>query len=178
MIKKILIFGLGNPGTKYQNTRHNLGHLIIDNLMKDKKLHLRKKKHLLSYVSECFMIKYNAKIILAKSFNYVNLSGISVNKLYMYYNIIMNNIYIIHDDIDLTPNTIKIKFGGSEGGHKGLKSISKYLNNKNYFRIRIGVGRPINKMQVSHYVLQKCNLNDLLDVDNIVKKIKCLILER
>ena len=134
-----LFIGLGNPGFKYASNRHNIGYMVIDKIHNfyEFPVFVDKKNSSLS-------IKQfdNKKVILLKPKTFMNLSGISVLKIKSFYNINNENIYVFHDEIDLKPAEIKIKKGGGNNGHNGLKSIDRYIGN-DYYRIRIGVGRPI-----------------------------------
>ncbi len=137
-----LFIGLGNPGLKYMYNRHNIGYLIIDKIYEVYKFpkFLQKKNSFLS-------IKKieNQKVILLKPTTFMNLSGVSVQNIKSFYNIKNENIFVFHDEIDLKPSEIKIKKGGGNNGHNGLKSIDNFIGN-DYYRIRIGVGRPANNM--------------------------------
>jgi PTH1 family peptidyl-tRNA hydrolase len=145
-----LIVGLGNPGKKYEETRHNVGFMVIDRLSKV----LKAKK----YEECCFSHLYKVKLkgenlYLAKPMTFMNLSGIAVKNLITDLNILPEEMLVIHDDLDLPLGTTKLKFGGSSAGHKGLESIIKEINTKNFYRLRIGIGRPKEKKQVVNYVL-------------------------
>ena len=147
-----LIVGLGNPGIQYSKTVHNIGFLFVDYLVSS--LDFPEYKH-----DKKFNALYTEKIINSNKFiiikpqTYMNLSGQAVQHFVSFYKIETENIFVIHDDIDLKPNNIKIKIGGSSGGHNGIKNIDSLIGN-NYWRIRIGVGRPYNKeIPINDYVL-------------------------
>ena len=152
-----LICGLGNPGVKYTNTRHNIGFKLADKLISyfnfDK---VKKDKTKKLYSGEI----NNCKILILKPLNFMNLSGRPLLETVNFYKIKKNNIFVIHDDLDLELSKIKIKNGGGNGGHNGLASIDKCLG-ENYNRIRIGIGHPGNRDLVSSYVL-----NDFLEEEN------------
>ena len=135
-----LFIGLGNPGLKYVYNRHNIGYMIIDKISE-----LYKFPNFLKKKNSSLSIKKieNEKVILLKPTTFMNLSGISVQNIKSFYNIKNENIFVFHDEIDLNPSEIKIKKGGSSNGHNGLKSIDSFIGN-DYYRIRIGVGRPID----------------------------------
>ena len=135
-----LFIGLGNPGLKYVYNRHNNGYMIIDKISE-----LYKFPNFLKKKNSSLSIKKieNEKVILLKPTTFMNLSGISVQNIKSFYNIKNENIFVFHDEIDLNPSEIKIKKGGSSNGHNGLKSIDSFIGN-DYYRIRIGVGRPID----------------------------------
>tara|TARA_B100001175_G_C19217006_1_gene498730 strand:- start:7 stop:567 length:561 start_codon:yes stop_codon:yes gene_type:complete len=134
-----LFIGLGNPGLKYISNRHNIGFMVIDKIhaLYEFPIFSEKKNSRLS-----IKILDNEKIILLKPTTFMNLSGISAFNIKSFYNIKNENIYVFHDEIDLKPSEIKIKKGGGNNGHNGLKSIDNYIGN-DYYRIRIGIGRPV-----------------------------------
>ena len=148
-----LIVGLGNPGEKYKYNRHNAGFLALDYLI-DKfnasKISSKFKGEL--YKSEDYLF--------LKPLTYMNLSGESVLLVKNFYKIENENIIVIHDDIDLKLGALKFKKGGSSGGHNGLKSIDSSIGN-DYWRVRIGIGRPEKKEEVINYVLSDFSENEL-----------------
>ncbi|MEG8229812.1 aminoacyl-tRNA hydrolase [Candidatus Rickettsia tasmanensis] len=146
----ILVIGLGNPGKEYQYTRHNVGFIAIEKIANQYNSSFSTKKKFNCEIAET--ISDGQKIIFIKSTTYMNLSGKSVISVKTYYNIHPAKIFVIHDDIDLETGRIKLKTGGGNGGHNGLKSIDGVIGN-NYNRIRIGVGRPQNNQDVADYVL-------------------------
>lgn len=146
-----LFVGLGNPGLQYEDTRHNLGFNFIDAIaIKNNFPSFRQKGTLLLSISK---IK-NKQIAICKPINYMNKSGVSIAPFVKFYKIDTENIWVIHDDIDLKFMQIKVKRGGSNGGHRGLADIDKYLG-REYGRIRVGVGRPFGNMSATDYVLGK-----------------------
>ena len=164
-----LVVGLGNPGEKYKLNRHNIGFLAIDYLINE---------------FETFEISSKFKGILFKCNNFLflkpttfmNLSGESVVLVKNFYKIANGNIIVIHDDLDLKLGALKFKRGGSSGGHNGLKSIDKYIGN-DYYRIRIGIGRPERKEEVIDYVLSDFNKDELECVKTTFPIIKKAIFE-
>ena len=145
-----LIVGLGNPGSEYLNNRHNIGFMALDNLSE---YHLfenwrTKLGGLFSTTS-----LGSEKIILVKPQTFMNLSGICVAKFKQFFKVNVADIFVIYDDIDLGFGEVKIKQGGGDAGHKGIRSISQHLQTKDFNRIRLGIGRPSTKEEVSHYVL-------------------------
>ena len=151
-----LICGLGNPGIKYNLTRHNLGFDMVNYLVDFYKFSIVKKdKKLELYKGEIG----NTECYLCKPLTYMNLSGPPIGKLINFFKIKLTEIVVIHDDIDLTIGRIKIKIGGGNGGHNGLSSIDSIIG-KDYKRLRIGVGHPGNKDMVSSYVLEKFSRED------------------
>lgn len=152
----LLIVGLGNPGSQYVNNRHNIGFKVLDEIQQ-------------TYKFPDFSSKFQGlvtagqigtqKIILLKPMTYMNLSGQSVGECMRFYKIPTENVYVIHDEIDFVPGKIKVKQGGGNAGHNGLKSMDQHIGN-NFWRIRFGVGRPANSAMVSNYVLQDFNTNE------------------
>ena len=136
-----LVVGLGNPGSEYANTRHNIGFMAADAICSRYKFESFKKK----FDGEVAMGQIaNEKVIVLKPHTYMNLSGNSVVKAALFYKILPENVIVIHDDMDLKTGQFKAKKGGGSGGHNGLKSIDAHIS-ANYNRIRIGVGHPVNK---------------------------------
>ena len=138
--------GLGNPGPQYALTRHNVGFMVIDELID--RLHANKISSS-SFQAELYKAD---KHLLCKPLTYMNLSGEAIVKIKNYYKISLEDIVVIHDDLDLPFGTIRFKKGGGHGGHNGLKSIDAHIG-KEYIRIRIGIGKPEHKGEVASYVL-------------------------
>jgi PTH1 family peptidyl-tRNA hydrolase len=164
----ILLVGLGNPGLKYQNTRHNAGFLAIDYLVN--KFSFEKKSN--KFDSEFFSGEiFKKKIIAIKPQTFMNLSGLAVQKFTTFYKLTTDQIFVFHDEIDLKIGTHKIKFAGGNAGHNGLKDIDNKIG-KNYHRIRIGVGRPEDpRFEVADYVLGKFNPTQRNIIDQEITKI-------
>ncbi len=140
----MLIVGLGNPGSTYKNTRHNIGFMVIDKLIQQISV---KKINKSSFNGELF--KYNNNFLL-KPMTYMNLSGDSVRAVKNFYKI--DCIVVVHDDLDLPFGAVRFKKGGGSGGHNGLKSIDETISN-DYIRIRMGITRPQNTKEIVSYVL-------------------------
>lgn len=145
-----LIVGLGNPGTKYQATRHNIGFITLDEIAKREQSRFNKEIGN-AMVSELFV--NGEKIMLAKPQTFMNESGRSVDFLMNYFQIDEDELLVIHDDMDLEPGVIRLRQKGSAGGHNGLKSIISYLGNQTFQRIKIGIGRPQHSETVTTHVL-------------------------
>lgn len=168
-----LLVGLGNLGINYINNRHNVGFMAIDYISESHKFPMFKEKFK-GLVSKGEI--NNSPVILLKPQTYMNLSGESILKATSFYKIPPEKITIIHDDIDLPVGKIKIKIGGGNAGHNGLKSIDKVLGN-NYRRIRIGVSRPQNQQSVSDYVLSNFSNEDKPLIDDAIIHINNNIFE-
>jgi len=142
----LLIVGLGNPGTPYENTRHNIGFKVIDKLVTDFGARDVSKN---SFQGKLFK---TSNILFLKPTTFMNLSGQSVQVVKNFYKIDLEDIIVVHDDIDLPFSALRFKNGGGHGGHNGLRSIDAMIG-KEYNRVRMGVGKPEHKSQVADYVL-------------------------
>jgi len=142
----LLIVGLGNPGAQYGQTRHNIGFRVIDKLVYDSGARNISKS---SFQGELFK---SSNTLFLKPTTFMNLSGNSVQAVKNFYKIELEDIIVIHDDIDLPFSALRFKNGGGHGGHNGLRSIDAMIG-KEYNRVRMGVGKPIYKSQVADYVL-------------------------
>jgi len=162
----LLMVGLGNPGTEYKNNRHNVGFQVIEAVAESVASNSFKKMSQVAEISSCFYEK--KKIILAKPLTFMNLSGRAVRFLVDFYKIPINKVVILHDDIDLPFGRVKIKKGGGNGGHNGLKSIDN-LAGSDYWRVRIGVGRPSEKSMVVSYVLGNFSSEESEKLEKIKK---------
>ena len=149
-----LVIGLGNPGPRYQRTRHNIGHMVIDELLSRTGEKLGSTKTRAQAVRTRLGGIPGEPAVLVKSLTYMNESGLPVRALADFYSIAPDRIIAIHDDVDLPYEAIKLKLGGSEGGHNGLRSMSKHLGTRDYLRVRAGVGRPPGRMDTADYVLK------------------------
>ncbi|GKU85017.1 aminoacyl-tRNA hydrolase [Niallia sp. NCCP-28] len=162
-----LIVGLGNPGKQYENTRHNIGFDIIDCIAKDYSIALDKAKF--KGIFGMGTIE-GEKVILLKPLTYMNLSGESIRPIVDYYDIELENIVIIYDDLDLPVGKIRLRQKGSSGGHNGIKSTIAHLGTEKFNRIRIGIDRPKNGMKVPDYVLGKFTKEEQADLEAVIKK--------
>lgn len=151
-----LIVGLGNPGKKYEKTRHNIGFMVVDALANKYDIQINKDKFNGKYGEG---IINNEKVILLKPFNYINLSGEVIRKIVDYYKIDLNDMLIIVDDMSLNFNDFKLKARGSSGGHNGLYNIEQNLKSQEYYRLKIGIGS--NDLQEKrNYVLGKLSIKE------------------
>lgn len=166
-----LIVGLGNIGEKYQLTRHNIGFMVIDEITKNLSTSNIQKSNFHSTLEK------SAYDLYSKPTTFMNNSGMAVQAIKEYYKLGIEDIIVIHDDIDLPFGTVKFKIGGGHGGHNGLRSIDAHIG-KEYIRVRIGVGKPQDKSDVANYVLNnfsKEELNKLQDIiPHIINAIKAL----
>lgn len=153
-----LIVGLGNPGLDYAYTRHNIGFMFVDYLAYELGFPDFRSRFDSLYTEKSF--EHNAKIFVQKPQTYMNNSGKAVSQIASFYKIETQNIFVVHDDLDVRPLQLRIKFGGSSGGHNGLRDIEKAIG-KDYWHIKIGIGRPIEKTQVANYVLSSFYKDEL-----------------
>ncbi|HHW82268.1 MAG TPA: aminoacyl-tRNA hydrolase [Actinomycetales bacterium] len=154
-----LVMGLGNPGDRYARTRHNVGQMVVDLLAHRAKVRFqRHRSRALVATARLGTLPGGApgpQVILAKSTGYMNLSGEPLGALVRAEGVELDRILVVHDELDLPPNELRLKIGGGEGGHNGLKSISQHLGTRDYARLRIGIGRPPGQMDPAEYVLRE-----------------------
>ena len=163
----MLICGLGNPGEKYYQTKHNIGFLLIDRIAKDYNFQYKSS----SFGAELFQGEIiGKKILLCKPMSFMNHSGIPLAKIKNFFKIEMAKIIVFHDDFDIELGKIKIKTGGGNGGHNGLKSIDQSIG-KNYQRLRLGIKSETDKFKAIDHVLQKFSNSQMVDVEIIIDKI-------
>lgn len=158
-----LIVGLGNPGTKYENSRHNIGFMVVDEIINNLSLSLITKKEFKG------LLYKDKNLLLLKPTTFMNLSGLSVAAVKNFFKIENDKIVVIHDDIDLCFGAIRFKKDGGNGGHNGLKSIDEHIKN-DYIRVRIGIGKPKDKSQIASYVLSDFSKEEKRYLKDIIKK--------
>lgn len=148
-----LIVGLGNPGSRYSQTRHNAGFWLLDAVLKSTGTGLRTQSKLSSEV--CRTRLFDRDCILAKPTTFMNHSGIAVRAVMDYYRIDAQNLLVVYDELDLPAGTIRLKKGGGHGGHNGMRDIFQHLDDTDFMRLRIGIGHPGFKDAVTGYVLSR-----------------------
>lgn len=163
-----LIVGLGNPGSEYEKTRHNIGQMAVDELARTVGGNFRKHGRARAQVLEGRLGMGGPKVVLAKPLTYMNVSGGPVSALAQFYGIDPDHIIAVHDELDIPFNTIKLKIGGGEGGHNGLRDMTKALGTKEYYRVRAGIGRPPGRMQVSDFVLKPFTSSEVKELPFLV----------
>ena len=163
----LLLVGLGNPGSNYTNTRHNIGFKIIDAINSHFKLSKQKPKFKGLLTTGNIDEK---KIYAIKPLTFMNNSGTAIKELIDYFKIEAKNVIVFHDDMDIDFGKIKAKFGGSSAGHNGIESIDKFIG-KDYSRVRIGIGHPKNEIKVSEHVLQDFTDEENEEIAGILKNI-------
>jgi len=147
-----LVVGLGNPGSEYERTRHNIGFMVADVLAE--RVGGRFTVHKKSGADLLESRLDGRKVLLAKPRSYMNLSGRPVAALARFFSVPPTEVIAVHDELDLPFGSIRLKRGGGEGGHNGLRSLSSSLTTKDYLRVRIGIGRPPGRQDPADYVLK------------------------
>ena len=163
----LLLVGLGNPTPDSENNRHNVGFKIIDSI--NKKFNLSKQKPKFKGLLTTGNIG-KEKIYAIKPLTFMNNSGICIRELIEYFKIDAEDVIVFHDDLDVEFGKIKTKFGGSTAGHNGIASIDKFIG-KDYSRVRIGIGKPKNNIEVSDYVLQNFDEDESIGIEKISQDI-------
>ena len=179
-----LIVGLGNPGEKYEKTRHNLGFMVLDQFLKDvTETSDTKWSHEVKVKSDIANFEWPVdsiieKVILAKPRTYMNNSGMAVSLLANFYKIEPKDIWIVHDELDIPTGNMKIRIGGSSAGHKGIESIMNSLGTEKFYRFRLGIG--VSRMQVDvgqrkmaqadEYVLDRFGSGDMGKIRELIKR--------
>lgn len=162
-----VIVGLGNPGKKYEKTRHNMGFLAIDKLAEKHGIKVNKLKHK-ALTGDGFI--FGQKALLVKPQTYMNLSGESVREIVSYYDIDLEDLIVIYDDFDLEIGTIRIRKKGSAGSHNGMKSIIGQIQSKDFPRIRIGIGKSGGGAEWKDFVLGKTSKQDEKLIEDAVDR--------
>lgn len=160
------VIGLGNPGLKYQETKHNVGFMLLDILVKEKGYAYRNDFR--GKVAEGRQADH--RILYMKPYTYMNLSGMAVGQLVNYYKIPSEKILVIYDDMDLPLGKIRMRSDGSAGGHNGMKSIIGELGTQNFWRLKIGVGRPKENWDVINHVLSSFNKEEKKVLEEVLEK--------
>ena len=163
----ILLVGLGNPTPDSNDNRHNIGFKIIDAI--NQKFGLSKQKPKFKGLLTTGNIS-NKKVYAIKPLTFMNNSGICIRELIEYFKINAEDVIVFHDDLDIDFTKIKAKFGGSSAGHNGIASIDKFIG-KEYSRVRIGIGKPDSKIEVSDFVLTNFTDEEKLELDKVIKNI-------
>lgn len=164
-----MIVGLGNPGSKYNDTKHNIGFMAIDRIVKNLDVNFIEDKNFKAEIGSDFI--NGEKIYFIKPTTFMNNSGIAVKALLTYYNISIKDMIIIYDDLDMEVGKIRFRQKGSAGGHNGIKSIIAHLGTQEFDRIKVGIGRPNGRMTVINHVLGKFDKNDEIMISNTLDKV-------
>lgn len=165
MADRWLVIGLGNPGPDYEKTRHNIGQLVVDCLSGNQKFSAHKSR------MEKSEVKFKSEIlVLAKSRGFMNETGGPAKSLIDFYKIPVEQIIVIHDELDLPFNNLRIKQGGGDNGHNGLKSLTSSLSAGNYYRIRMGIGRPKGEQDPADFVLKPFSKEERKDLPEFIQR--------
>lgn len=148
-----LVVGLGNPGSEYANTRHNIGFDVVDELARRAGVSLRMNKRARALSADARI--EGSRVVLAQPQTFMNLSGAAVASLCNFYGIPAEHVVAIHDDLDLSLGGLRVKLGGGAGGHNGIKSMAGSLGTPDFLRVRVGIGRPPGTMDPAVYVLRR-----------------------
>lgn len=169
-----LIVGLGNPESDYANTRHNMGFKVINELAKEYEIEIARKKFNSEYESA---IIEGEKVVLVKPQTFMNASGEAVIEFVNFYKIEVDKVIIIYDDIDIEPGKIRIRKSGSPGSHNGMKSVVHFLNDENFPRIRVGIGKPDEDTNMIEYVIGAIPEEEKDNLDKGIEMAKDAVIE-
>jgi len=167
-----LILGLGNPGPRYELTRHNAGFIVVDNLAEKHRIPLTHHKYRCQYGEGEIC---GVRVMVAKPMTYMNESGKSAKAILSALNIIPDRVIVVHDDIDLPLGKVKTKSKGGDGGQRGLRSIAETLRTKEFHRVRIGVGRPEHQDDIVDYVLSSFEEEEIQQFNDVIEQAVGLI---
>jgi peptidyl-tRNA hydrolase, PTH1 family len=177
-----LVVGLGNPGPAYSGHRHNVGYLVVDELARRMGGALRSHKSGRAEVLEGRLAPPGApapKVVLGRSRSYMNESGGGVSTLAKFYGVAPDHLVVVHDELDIAFDTLRIKLGGGDNGHNGLKSIRASLGTGDFYRVRVGVGRPPGRQDPADFVLSNYSSTERtvlpLQVDTAADAVECLV---
>jgi PTH1 family peptidyl-tRNA hydrolase len=172
-----LIVGLGNPGTQYERTRHNIGQMVVDELARRASVVFKSHKTN-ARVAEGRIVPGGPRLVLAKPNTYMNVSGAPVAQLMRFYSLEPDRLIVVHDELDIPFDTLKLKSGGGHGGHNGVRDIARALTTPDFPRVRAGIGRPTGRQDPADWVLapfgtveQKTLPNFLSDVADAVEQL-------
>jgi len=161
-----LVAGLGNPGAKYEQTRHNAGFWFVDEVARQYNARFKSESKYKSEVARCSIAGNDCR--LQKPLDFMNRSGLPVASLAGFYQIPRSSILIVHDDLDLPPGTVKLKKGGGHGGHNGLRDLIPHLGGNDFLRLRIGIGHPGHRDDVVAYVLMNASRDDRTAIEQAI----------
>lgn len=161
-----LIVGLGNPGSEYAHTRHNAGAWYVEHLAEQQRLTLRPEAKLKGSLARLIVLEQSCWLYIPNTF--MNISGQAVKAIADFYRIPPEAILVAHDELDFPPGQIRLKKDGGHGGHNGLRSIIEHLHTHDFLRLRIGIGHPGNRDQVTDYVLSRPSLADQKQIMNAI----------
>lgn len=162
-----LIVGLGNPGKKYGPTRHNIGFMVLEKLAEIFEIDLKQKSFNALWGKGVIAGK---NVLLAEPQTYMNLSGTAVRQLQSFFKTDISNLIVIHDDLDLPFGAVRPKVSGGTAGHKGLASIESNLGSSDFMRVRLGIGKPVDKSRIEGYVLEPFRKEEQAILPEVIKR--------
>lgn len=162
-----LIVGLGNPGDEYTNTRHNAGFWLVEQIARKYQVNFKLEGKFFGLISKFSYL--GSDVLLLKPQTYMNVSGKSIQAVTSFYKILPNEVLVAHDELDFEPGIAKLKLGGGNGGHNGLKDIDRVIG-KDYWRLRLGIGHPGDRNKVVSYVLKKPLADELQAIFNAIDR--------
>jgi len=166
-----LVAGLGNPGDQYAATRHNVGQMVIDQLVKRHSIKLASHKSRTHIAAYKLGVGIDAhQIILAKSQSYMNETGGPIKALANFYSVEPENIIALHDELDIGFAAIRTKLGGGDNGHNGLKSMTSAFDTPDYYRVRLGIGRPMGQQDPADFVLKQFSKEEKKDLEEFIER--------
>jgi len=166
-----LVVGLGNPGDQYAATRHNVGQMVIDHLVKRHNLKLSSHKSRTDIAAYKLGVGGEAhSVILAKSNSYMNESGGPIKALATFYSVEPAKIIVLHDELDIPYAAIRAKIAGGDNGHNGLKSLTSSFGTADYLRIRLGIGRPLGQQDPGDFVLKQFSKEEKKDLEEFIDR--------
>jgi PTH1 family peptidyl-tRNA hydrolase len=166
-----LVAGLGNPGDQYAATRHNVGQMVIDQLVKRHSIKLASHKSRTHIAAYKLGVGIDAhQIILAKSHSYMNETGGPIKALANFYSVEPEKIIALHDELDIGFAAIRTKLGGGDNGHNGLKSMTSAFDTPDYYRVRLGIGRPMGQQDPADFVLKQFSKEEKKDLDEFIER--------
>jgi PTH1 family peptidyl-tRNA hydrolase len=166
-----LVAGLGNPGDQYAATRHNVGQMVIDQLVKRHSIKLASHKSRTHIAAYKLGVGIDAhQIILAKSHSYMNETGGPIKALANFYSIEPEKIIALHDELDIGFAAIRTKLGGGDNGHNGLKSMTSAFDTPDYYRVRLGIGRPMGQQDPADFVLKQFSKEEKKELDEFIER--------
>lgn len=167
-----LIVGLGNPGLEYSRNRHNVGFFVVDLIADRTRIGLRKHRRAIADVGEgrLGVGVDSPRLVLAKPMTYMNLSGGPVAALAAFYKVPADRIVVVHDELDLPYGQVRAKIGGGEGGHNGVRSLSRSLSTRDFLRVRFGIGRPPGRQDPADYVLTDFSAAERKDLEFLIDR--------
>jgi len=171
-----VVLGLGNPGKRYERSRHNLGFWVVDRIAVENSISVQKRKY------DSLIGEWHAgreKILLVKPQTYMNRSGTAVKRLFRYLPVTIKDLVVIYDDLDLSFGRIRVRPGGGAGGHRGVESIMESLGEESFFRVRMGVGRPPAGIDPADFVLRSFAAEEKAQIEQVILKaaaaVRCLL---